>query len=77
MFQNRVSLWGDLNDSSSFFWNVRIYGTIWLIVLSCLVILGVKFVSKVSPIALCCVLISIIAVFVGTILTAFKPIDSK
>lgn len=77
MFQNKVSLKGDINDSANFFWNVRIYGSIWLFALGGLVMMGVKFVSKVSPIALICVLASIIAVFVGIIRTAFVPIDLK
>ena len=77
MFQNRVSLWGDINNSANFFWNVRIYGTIWLFFLSALVLMGVKFVSKVSPIALCCVLLSILAVFVGIFRTAVSPIELK
>jgi potassium/chloride transporter 4/5/6 len=74
MFQNKVSLVGDINESSNFFWNVRIYGTIWLIVLSTLVLMGVKFVSKVSPIALVCVLLSIFAVFIGIFRTAVTPV---
>jgi Amino acid permease len=77
MFQNRVALWGDISESSYFFWHVRIYGTVWLAVLSLCVLIGVKFVSKISPVALVCVLLSILAVFVGIIRTAFVPVDLK
>lgn len=66
---------GDISESSNFFWNVRFYGTIWLIGLGSLVFVGVKFVSKVSPFALICVLLSILAVFTGIIKSAFVPID--
>ena len=75
MFQNKVSIYGDIDDSANFFWNTRFYGTIWLLFLSGMVFVGVKFVSKVSPVALCCVLLSILAVFVGIFKSMFIPVD--
>jgi hypothetical protein len=75
MFQNKVSIYGDISESTAFFWNVRFYGTIWLVILGMLVFVGVKFVSKISPIALAAVLISIIAVFVGVFSSIFYQQD--
>ena len=58
MFQNKISISGDINESANFFINCRFYGTIWLLILGLLVFMGVKFVSKIGPIALICVLLS-------------------
>jgi hypothetical protein len=77
MFKNQVSIYGDINDSSNFFWNARFYGSIWLATLGLLVFIGVKFVSKVSPLALICVLLSILAVFIGIAKSSFVPVELK
>lgn len=76
IFQNKISISGDINNSVDFFTNVRFYGTIWLLILSLFVFIGVRFVSKIGPFALVCVLISISAVFIGIIKSAFIPIDN-
>lgn len=73
MFQNKISISGDINESANFFINCRFYGTIWLLILGLLVFIGVKFVSKIGPIALICVLLSITAVFMGIIKSSFEP----
>lgn len=73
IFQNKISISGDINNSANFFANVRFYGTIWLLVLSLFVFIGVKFVSKIGPIALICVLVSILSVFSGILKSSFTP----
>lgn len=45
--------------------NFRVYGTGLLIVMATIVYIGVKFVNKFATIALACVILSIIAVYVG------------
>ena len=56
---------GLITDSVTAFNNYRVYGTILLIIMAIWVFLGVKFVSKFSPVALACVILSIIAMYVG------------
>lgn len=53
--------------------NFRTYGTVLLIIMTFIVWIGVAFVSKLAPIALFCVLASILSVFVG----AFVNFDGK
>ncbi len=60
-----MTLFGDILDTSVKFNNYRLYGTILLIIMFIWVFLGVKFVSKFSPIALFCVIISIISIYIG------------
>lgn len=68
-FQNylcpNLQLYGDFSDSSVMYNNFRTYGTVLLIIMTFIVWIGVAFVSKLAPIALFCVLASIISVFVG------------
>lgn len=45
--------------------NFRVYGTGLLMVMGLIVFVGVKFVNKFATIALACVLLSIVAVYVG------------
>jgi len=45
--------------------NCRVYGTILCFLMFVCVFIGVKFVSKFSPIALFCVIVSILCVYIG------------
>lgn len=59
-------LFGDFQrDVSIMYHNIRVYGTILLILVGLLVWIGVKFVSKLAPIALFCVLFSIFSIYAG------------
>uniref|UniRef100_A0A3Q1BEA2 Solute carrier family 12 member 6 n=1 Tax=Amphiprion ocellaris TaxID=80972 RepID=A0A3Q1BEA2_AMPOC len=52
--------------------NMRIYGTIFLLLMSLLVFVGVKYVNKLASIFLACVIVSIISIYVGALVSAFK-----
>lgn len=59
-------LFGDFQrDVSILYHNIRVYGSLLLIVVGLMVWIGVKFVSKLAPIALFCVLFSIISIYIG------------
>ncbi|XP_003744033.1 solute carrier family 12 member 6 [Galendromus occidentalis] len=61
-----LQLYGKFSDSDSVIYNnYRTYGTALLIIMTFVVWIGVAFVSKLAPIALFCVLASILSVFVG------------
>lgn len=45
--------------------NFRIYGTALLMVMGTIVFVGVKFVNKFATVALACVILSIVAVYIG------------
>lgn len=59
-------LFGDFQrDVNILYHNIRVYGTLLLIIVGCLVWIGVRFVSKLAPIALFCVLFSIASIYAG------------
>lgn len=61
-----LSIFGDFTkDASIMYNNFRVYGTCLLMVMGLIVFVGVKFVNKFATIALACVLLSILAVYVG------------
>ncbi|GFU77449.1 solute carrier family 12 member 7 [Trichonephila clavipes] len=61
-----LSLYGDFrSDPEIMYHNYRTYGTILLVVVGIIVFIGVKFVSKFAPIALFCVIVSLVSVYVG------------
>lgn len=61
-----LSIFGDFSkDNSIMYNNFRVYGTILLMVMSSIVYVGVKFVNKFASVALACVLLSILSVYVG------------
>ncbi|XP_055941614.1 solute carrier family 12 member 4-like isoform X2 [Argiope bruennichi] len=61
-----LSLYGDFRkDPEIMYNNFRTYGTILLVIVGIIVFIGVKFVSKFAPIALFCVIISLVSVYVG------------
>jgi len=53
--------------------NYRLYGSILLLIMATWVFLGVKFVSMFSPVALLCVIISILCIYIGI----FVPHDTE
>eukprot|EP00794_Sanderia_malayensis_P018826 gene18826-20722_t len=64
-----MSLFGDVSgggtQSPAMLNNMRVYGTILLITLAFLVFVGVKIVNKFASLFLLCVLLSILAIYVG------------
>lgn len=61
-----IALFGDFEaDKDILYHNIRVYGTLFLIVIGILVFIGVRFVSKFAPVALFCVLVSILSIYLG------------
>lgn len=61
-----LSIFGDFTkDNSIMYNNFRVYGTILLWILGFIVFVGVKFVNKFGAVALACVLLSIVAIYIG------------
>ncbi|CAD1480049.1 unnamed protein product, partial [Heterotrigona itama] len=61
-----LSIFGDFTkDPSIMYNNFRVYGTGLLMVMGTIVFVGVKFVNKFASVALACVILSIVAVYVG------------
>ncbi|GLH09731.1 Bumetanide-sensitive sodium-(potassium)-chloride cotransporter [Gryllus bimaculatus] len=61
-----ASIFGDFTkDANIMYNNFRVYGTCLLAVMGTIVFIGVKFVNKFATVALACVLLSILAVYVG------------
>lgn len=53
--------------------NMRVYGSICLLLMSLLVFVGVKYVNKLASIFLACVIVSIVSIYIGALVSAFKP----
>ncbi|CAL9694263.1 unnamed protein product [Knipowitschia caucasica] len=53
--------------------NMRIYGSMCLLLMSLLVFVGVKYVNKLASIFLACVIVSILSIYVGALVSAFHP----
>uniref|UniRef100_A0A8D8RU17 Solute carrier family 12 member 6 n=1 Tax=Cacopsylla melanoneura TaxID=428564 RepID=A0A8D8RU17_9HEMI len=61
-----LSIFGDFTkDVNIMYNNFRVYGTGLLLIMGSIVYLGVKFVNRFASVALACVLLSILAVYVG------------
>lgn len=61
-----AALFGDFRkDPQILYHNIRVYGTGFVLICSLCVYVGVKFVSKVAPIALVCVILSILSIYGG------------
>ncbi|KAJ8673106.1 hypothetical protein QAD02_004367, partial [Eretmocerus hayati] len=61
-----LSIFGDFTkDVNIMYNNFRVFGTGLLIVMGLIVFVGVKFVNKFATVALACVILSIIAVYIG------------
>lgn len=62
----KLSLFGDFRqDPQIMYHNFRVYGTILLILMGIIVYIGVAFISKFAPVALFCVIVSILCVYIG------------
>ena len=62
----QMALFGDFEaDKDILYHNIRIYGTLFLVIIGFMVFIGVRFVSKFAPVALLCVLISIASIYLG------------
>lgn len=53
--------------------NMRIYGTILIILEFLIVAMGVRFVQLLAPVSLFCVVLSILACYAGGIEKTFNP----
>ncbi|XP_054603416.2 solute carrier family 12 member 6 isoform X2 [Nothobranchius furzeri] len=62
-------------DGAAMLNNMRIYGSIFLLLMSLLVFVGVKYVNKLASIFLACVIISIISIYAGALVSTFKEPD--
>ena len=65
-----MSLFGDVHSSGGatspvMLNNMRVYGTILLLLLAAVVFIGVKVVNKCASLFLACVLLSILATYIG------------
>ncbi|XP_078609145.1 solute carrier family 12 member 4-like isoform X6 [Branchiostoma floridae x Branchiostoma japonicum] len=58
---------------NNLFNNMRVYGTALLVLMGGIVFVGVKFVNKFATVALACVILSILAIFIGFFVTAGLP----
>lgn len=55
--------------------NMRVFGTIFLFLMSALVFVGVKYVNKFASLFLACVVLSILAIYAGIFKSAIAPPD--
>ncbi|KAJ8261569.1 hypothetical protein GJAV_G00155830 [Gymnothorax javanicus] len=53
--------------------NMRLYGSLCLLLMVLLVFVGVKYVNKLASVFLACVLISILSIYTGALVSAFTP----
>ncbi|XP_039996498.1 solute carrier family 12 member 6-like isoform X1 [Xiphias gladius] len=53
--------------------SMRVYGSIFLLLMSLLVFVGMKYVNKLASIFLACVIVSIVSIYIGVLVSAFKP----
>lgn len=69
-----LSIFGDFTtNQDAMYNNFRVYGTGLLVVMGTIVFIGVKFVNKFAAVALACVILSILAVYIGI----FRNINGK
>ena len=69
----QLTLIGDIENNSDAIQNFRIYGTIILAIIGICVFIGIKFVSKLAPVSLIAVIVSIISIYIGVFKSAFSP----
>ncbi|KAJ8382511.1 hypothetical protein SKAU_G00032890 [Synaphobranchus kaupii] len=53
--------------------NMRLYGSMFLLLMALLVFVGVKYVNKLASVFLACVIISILSIYTGALVSAFMP----
>ncbi|RWS05065.1 solute carrier family 12 member 4-like protein, partial [Dinothrombium tinctorium] len=72
-----IALFGDFRENKDILYhNIRLYGTVLLAFSALIVFIGVKFVSKVAPVALVCVILSILSIYVGVFIN-YEGTDEK
>ncbi|KAG8596485.1 hypothetical protein GDO81_001925 [Engystomops pustulosus] len=64
---------GVLENSAAMLNNMRIYGTAFLLIMSIIVFVGVRYVNKLASLFLACVILSILAIYAGALKSAFAP----
>lgn len=52
--------------------NMRLYGSLCLLLMALLVFVGVKYVNKLASVFLACVVVSIISIYTGALVSAFS-----
>uniref|UniRef100_A0A672L7S1 Solute carrier family 12 member 6 n=1 Tax=Sinocyclocheilus grahami TaxID=75366 RepID=A0A672L7S1_SINGR len=52
--------------------NMRVYGSIFLVLMSLLVFVGVKYVNKLASVFLACVIVSILSIYTGALVSVFR-----
>uniref|UniRef100_A0A4W6CH64 Solute carrier family 12 member 6 n=1 Tax=Lates calcarifer TaxID=8187 RepID=A0A4W6CH64_LATCA len=52
--------------------NMRVYGSICLLLMSLLVFVGVKYVNKLASIFLACVIVSIVSIYIGALVSCLQ-----
>ena len=76
MCPEKCRLFGDDVEKPSVAFNhYRIYGTCLLLVIGACVLIGIRFVSRIAPLSLFAVLISMLAIYAGVIKSSFSPPD--
>ena len=70
-----LTIVGDIENQQDAFHNFRIYGSIFLVIIGLCVFVGIKFVSKLAPVSLVAVLVSVICIYAGVVKSAFDPPD--
>ena len=74
MCPEKCRLFGDDVERPSVAFNhYRIYGTLLLLVIGGCVLIGIRFVTKIAPLSLFAVLISMVAIYAGVIKSSFSP----
>lgn len=72
-----MALFGDFRTSTTILYhNIRVYGTCFVALCGLMVFIGVKFVSKIAPIALLCVILSILSIY-GGIFINYEGTDAE
>uniref|UniRef100_A0A8B9QDV9 Solute carrier family 12 member 4 n=1 Tax=Apteryx owenii TaxID=8824 RepID=A0A8B9QDV9_APTOW len=64
---------GAHDASSAMLNNMRVYGTVFLLLMAVVVFVGVKYVNKFASLFLACVVISILSIYAGAIKSIFDP----
>lgn len=64
---------GAAENSAAMLNNMRVYGTLFLILMSVIVFVGVRYVNKLASLFLACVILSILAIYAGALKSAFAP----
>ena len=75
-----IPAFGDIvgpDNKGNLFNNFRVYGTCFLILMSTLVFVGVKYVNKFASLFLACVIISILSIYAGVIEKAISPASQQ